>query len=227
MAEQISIWRWAITDDLDVLFARLICADEDGFNVIAGEMSGGGQETPNSAQDTQAETEAKIRAMDLPPDVLETTLAGFREMMAEAQAEEAALEAAFDAEDGAANAGGLGVALASSHMFFEDPYASLEHEEIDRQTNVAVDEYRVAISTAVGNGGQSFAKFLGLDQAALNDEGTFEMQVEAGFEGALWIWIQGDTVFYLSHWQDEKELPIDLGFHRVSVDALNTFKARL
>ena len=56
MTEQVSIWRWAVTDDLDGLFARLVAASEDKFVQIALEIEGGAPGAPSMDQ-IEAETE--------------------------------------------------------------------------------------------------------------------------------------------------------------------------
>ena len=227
MAEQISIWRWCLEGDLDAQFAELLAADADQFSVIAAQMAGeGAGDLPSIAQ-TQAETEAKIRAMGLPDDVLQTTLEGFRAMVAEAEEEQAALDEEPFEDDGFGDGVRVGAALASSHMFFDDPFASLEYSEIDRQVDAALDSFKAAISKALGDNGQSFADYLGIATEALHGEAAFDALMSVGVEGAVWVWEQGEVAYYLSQLQEDKELPIDLEFHRFATAQLAAIKEKI
>lgn len=208
----VSIWRFAITDDLEALFKRLVQADDQGFQAIAHELMMEGFEDLPSLDDIERDTEARLRAMDLPEDIKETMLRGFRNSMAEAREEEA--EDTDDDFDPDAD-GHPGLALASSHMFYDDPYASLEYEEIDRQVNDVMARYRDAASAAFGDPGQSFAAFLGVSQGQLWDDDTFDTLMEAGLDAVIWVWAGAEQVHFLSQWQEDKELPIDLEFGRM------------
>lgn len=209
MGEQVSIWRWAVTDDLDARFAQLVSAPEEAFAALGVEMAAEGGVEPRSLDDVEAETVAKFRAMDLPEDVFQTMLAGFRTMMEEARAEEA-LAVGDDIEpdpDGC-----ISVALASSHVFLNDPYAALEGAEIERQVNALIGTYRAAISKAVGAAGQDFAEFLGAGPDRMRADDTVDVLLENGLEGVLWVWPVQDGVFFLSQWQEDRGLPVDLEF---------------
>jgi len=220
MTDHISIWRWQLEGDIDAQFARLIAADANGFNRIAVEMMGA-QDLPDIAQE-HAEMEVKIRAMGLPEDVLQTTLEGFRAMRDEAEQEQAALEEArdFEVEEDRR----IGAALASSHMFYDDPYASMEYAQIDAQVERAVQSYKASISKAVGNEGLNLTSYLGVQAERLFEEDAFATLAEVGLDGAIWIWISGDTAYALCHWQEDKELPIDLELTRIETTRLEALR---
>ncbi len=208
----VSIWRFAITDNLEALFERLVGADDNTFLGIASEVMLEGAEDMPSLDDIERDTEAKLRAMDLPDDIKETMLRGFKDSIAEAREEEWA-----DEEDDFVRdpEGRLGVALASSHMFFDDPYASLEYEEIDRQVEGLMTRYRAAARAALGHPGQLLADFLGVSQAQLWDDDAFDALMEAGLDAMVRVWVGPAQVYFLSQWQEDKELPIDLEFGRM------------
>lgn len=225
MTDKISIWRWQVEGDLDAQFAALIAAAPDQFAGLAARMAG--DDLPSLA-DTQDATEAKLRAMGLPDDVLQTTLEGFRAMVAEQEeAQEIFEDEDEDTYDGRRGAGRLGATLASSHMFFDDPYASLGQEEIDAQVGAALKRYKAAVTSAAGTAGQSFAAYLGVSADHLNGRDAVQAQVAAGVEGAVWVWEEGDTVFALTHWQEDRELPIDLEFHRFAHATFTALKEKL
>ena len=157
MTGDISIWRWAVEDNLEARFARLVAATDAEFAALANEMMQEGGEDVPDVDEIYRQTEEKVRAMNLPPDQLAATLAGLKAMREEAQEDWAEDEEELSGDD---PSGWLSVALASSHMFFDDPYASLGYEEIETQLGAAMAGYRAAISAAVGHGGQSLAAFL-------------------------------------------------------------------
>ncbi len=211
---EVSIWRFAITEGLDALFSRLVAADDEGFQTIANELMVEGAEDLPSLDDIERDTEAKLRAMDLPDDIKETMLRGFKNSMAEAREED--WDNADNEEDFAPDPDGrLGVSMASSHMFFDDPYASLAYEEIDRQVEGLTTRYRVAVSASLEDEGQSLADFLGMRQEQLWDDDTFDALMEVGLDAVTWVWVGPAQVHFLSQWQEDKELPIDLEFGRM------------
>ncbi len=225
MTDAISIWRWQVTEDPEAMFARLIAASDDAFSTMAGQMAAQGaqdQDSPTPQQLFQ-QAEEKVRSMNLPPAELATTLAGLKAMR-----EEAEEDWAEDTDDLSADpTGRVGVALASSHMFFDDPYAGLEHSEIERQVGAAMDSYRAAISNVVGHEGQSIAAFLGIEPAHLYEDTAFDVLMAAGLAEVRWIWGQDDAVLFLSLWHEDKELPIDLEFSRAPVAQFADVRAQL
>lgn len=230
MTEQISIWRWVVEDDLDGLFARLVAATDAGFGEIATEIMRGGEgaNPPPSLDEIEAQTEAKMRAQNLPKDILKTVLEGLKEMMREAR-EEAEKDAADEEndEDFAPDPQGrISVGLASSHMFFDDPYASLEHEEIDRQVAALMTAYKAAASKAVGHEGQSFMAYLGVAPEQFYDDPKFDALEEEGFGNIEWVWVTPEHVYFLNHWHEDKELPIDLEFGRAPVQVFEALQAQ-
>lgn len=224
MTDEISIWRWAVEGDLEAIFARLVAASDAEFSVLATQMMQDGAEAGPSVDEIYQQTEDKIRAMKLPPDQMATMLAGLKSMREEAEEDfEEAEETPF--EEGPE--GLMGVALASSHMFFDDPYASLGYDEIDAQVGAAMAKYRAAITAAVGHEGQSFAAFLGLAEARLYEDDAFDLLMEAGLAEVDWLWVRGDQVLCLSQWHEDKELPIDLEFSRAPLAVFEAVKAAL
>lgn len=224
MTEEISIWRWAITDDLDGLFARLVHASDEEFSEISTQLIQDGAEEMPDLEQVERETEAKFRAMNLPADILETMLAGFKSMMGEAR--EDLDEEENDDDLAQAPDGGVRVALASSLMFFDDPFASLEYEVIDGQVATLMGQYRASVSKAAGSEGQSLAAYLGVDIEQLYDEDAMEILAENGLDSVEWVWVKGDMVLYLSHWHEDKELPIDLEFGRMPVAHFDPVKGQ-
>ena len=218
MTDEISIWRWAVEDNLEARFARLVAATDEEFAAVANEMMQEGAEDVPDVDEIYRQTEEKVRAMNLPPEQLAATLAGLKAMREEAQEEFVDEEEPSDE----APSGHMGVALASSHMFYDDPYASLGYAEIEAQVGAAMAGYRVAISAAVGHEGQSLAAFLGLRAERLYEDDAFDMLMEGGLAEVEWLWVRGDQVMYLSQWHEDKELPIDLEFGRAP---LAVFKA--
>ena len=223
MAEQISIWRWALTDDLEARFAQLVADPELAFAALNLELAG--RENVQSLNDVEAETVAKFRAMDLPEDILQTMLDGFKTMMEEAREDEVA--DTVDDEFAPSQVGRNAVALASSHLFHEKPFASLAYEEIDRQVGALVAAYRGAISKAVGHAGQDFSRYLGLDAGGFEDDDVFDILLKNGVESCVWVWSLQDAVFLLIQRQEDKELPIDLEFQRAPFALFAALKARV
>ncbi|MEM6304725.1 MAG: hypothetical protein AAF744_08400 [Pseudomonadota bacterium] len=224
----ISIWRWAVEDDLDAFFARLVRADDAEVAAIAAEVAAQEAESLPSLDQIEAETEAKLRGMKLPADIMKTMLRGFKNSMQEAREEEARAateEEEFDPMPGPN--GRVGLALASSHMFYEDPYASLGYEEIEGQVNALLARYGAAISKAVGHPGQTLPEYLGLAEDALWEDAVFDILVEPGLDAVMRMWITGDLVLYLGQWHEDKELPIDLEFNRVHVALFEGVKAQV
>ena len=225
MAEDISIWRWAMTENLDARFAALVAASDAEFARLAVEIAGEDEDTALSIDETASQTEAKIRALGLPPDILEVTLAGLNEMIAEARAEEAAF--ADEPGSGVEDFGNdqIAVALASSHMFIDAPFALLSHAEIDRQVTALLDRYSDAITKTVGQPSQSLAACLNMTPEQLNDDTVIDALMQAGVESAERIWISGDTAHFLSVWREDKDMPLDLGFHRIPTIVLSRIGA--
>ena len=224
MTGDISIWRWVVEDNLEARFARLVAATDAEFTTLAKEMMLEGAEDVPDVDEIYRQTEEKVRAMNLPPDQLAATLAGLKAMREEEQGDWAEDEEELIGED---PSGRLSVALASSHMFFDDPYASLGYEEIEAQVGAAMAGYRAAISAAVGHGGQSFAAFLGLEAERLYEDDAFDLLMEAGLAEVEWLWMQGDQVMFLSHWHEDKELPIDLEFGRAPLAVFRAVQVQM
>lgn len=223
MTDKISIWRWAVEGDLEALFARLVGATDAAFATLAAEMMQQGVPEVPDPDEMFRQTEEKVRAMGLPPAELATTLAGLKAMREEAleQLEDGETDPEPDPSDR------LGVALASSHMFFDDPYASLGHQEIEAQVGRAMAQYRAAISAAVGHEGQSLAGYLGLPAERLYEDDAFDLLLEAGLAEVVWLWIKDDQALFLSHWHEDKELPIDLEFSRAPLAVFDALRMRL
>ncbi len=110
------------------------------------------------------------------------------------------------------------VALCSSHMFFDDPYASMEYEDIDAQRAERLKIYRKAISQAIGDDGARFEDFVGADPALLDDEKAFAIYEIEDWYGYYWVWPNADTVFFLAERQEDKELPIDISCGRAPAE---------
>ena len=228
MADEISIWRWAITTDLDALFARAIAATDDALIRLNAEHSALDPAAHETLDDIEAKAEEKFRAMNLPAEVFKTMMAGFKDMMAEARQEDADWDDDDDEDDPVLDPDGrAGFALASSHMFYDDPYASLDYEEIERQVRAQMDAYRAAISKALGDPGQSLADFLGISPERSYEDDVFDALMEKGLAEVEWVWINGDRVVFLSEWHEDKELPIDLEFGRAPRALFDDVKAAL
>lgn len=229
MVDQVSIWRWQIEGDLEAQFHALITAPEGEFAKRALQFAGddfAGDDLKGTPA-TRAQTEARIRAMGLPEDVLQTTLEGYRAMLAEEDAAQGFFDdAEDDGYDWRGGDGRVGASLASSHMFFDDPYAMLDYEEIDDQVQAALERYKAAVSKAIGHAGQVFAQYLGTTQEKLNAHDGFEALMAAGTEGVLWVWEKGDYAYVLTHWQEDSELPIDLEFHRFKAASLQALRGK-
>lgn len=215
MAEMVSIWRWAITDDLEGLFAALIAADEAGFARIAGEISG--SDPGERLEDMAAKTEAKMRAMGLPEEVLATMLKGLKTM----QAEEADWVEASEGE------GALDVALASSHMFYDDPYASLDYAEREAQVAVLFERYKAAIAKKAGLPGQSLVDAFGVTLEQFYHAEDAEVLMDTGLNAGTWVWAHDGVIYTLNQWQEDKELPIDLTFARMAAADFAALKAQV
>lgn len=119
------------------------------------------------------------------------------------------------------------VALCSSHMFFDDPYASMEYEDIDAQREERLTSYRKAISTAIGKEGARFEDFIGADPALLEDEKAFAIYEIEDWFGYSWVWPSADAIFFLAERQEDSELPIDISFGRSSVDFFAKLKSQV
>lgn len=119
------------------------------------------------------------------------------------------------------------VALCSSHMFFDDPYASMEYEEIDAQRAGRLAVYRTAISKAIGNEGLRFEAFIGADPMLLDDDKAFAIYELEDWYGYYWVWPSADAVFFLADRQEDKELPIDISFGRAPADFFAKLKAQV
>jgi len=223
MTEQVSIWRWAVTDDLDGLFVRLVAASEDEFSQIALEIESGAPGTP-SVDQIEAETEARLRAMDLPADIMATMLSGYKSMMEEARAEQQAPDEDAVMPDAQ---GRMTVALASSHMFYDEPHASLAYEVIASQVAEKLTAYASAISAAVGDAGQSLGEFLGVSGNVDGQDAVIDVLVETDLAAVAWVWVVGDVTFFLSQWHEDKELPIDLEFGRAPRAVFDAARAEI
>lgn len=223
MTNEISIWRWAVEDNLEARFARLVAATDEEFSALANEMMQEGAEDVPDVDEIYRQTEEKVRAMNLPPELLASTLAGLNAMREEAEEEFVDEEEPSDEVP----SGHMGIALASSHMFYDDPYASLGYEEIEAQVSAAMTSYRAAISAAAGDAGQSLAAFLGLAAERLYEDDAFDVLMEAGLAEVEWLWVTGDQVMYLSQWHEDKELPIDLEFGRAPLAVFNAVQVQM
>ncbi|WP_299881005.1 hypothetical protein [uncultured Sulfitobacter sp.] len=207
---EVSIWQWAVTDDLGALFTRLVAADADGFARIAAEGVSG-----KRLADMAAATEAKMREMGLPEAELATILKGLEAMLEE---EEAWAEVA--AAEGTPEVG-----LATSHMFFEDPHASIDHEEREAQVAELFGRYKAAAAQAIGLPGQGLAEALGVTLKQLYRAEDADALIDTGLDPRSWVWAGAGVVYTLNQWQEDNELPIDLTFARMPVEAFNAVRA--
>ncbi|WP_370399350.1 hypothetical protein [Sulfitobacter sp. JB4-11] len=208
----ISIWQWAVTDDLGTLFARLISADEATFARIAAEGVSG-----KRLEDMAAAAEAKMRAMGLPEAELATMLKGL-EAMLEEEADWADAAAAYAAPE---------VGLATSHMFYDDPYAALDYEEREAQVAVLFEQYKAAIAQAVGAPGSGLADAFGVGLEQLYRAEDADVLMDTGLVALSWIWSHEGAVFTLNQHQEDKELPIDVTFARMPLADFDALKARV
>lgn len=205
----ISIWNWAITDDLDVMFAQLVAADEAGFTKLAVEGLSG-----QRLQVMAKEAEAKMREMGLPEEELATMLKGL----------EAMLEEEDDWAEAMTGEGAPEVGLASSHMFFDDPYASIDYDEREQQVAERFDAYKAAAVKALGQPGQGIVQACGVTLEAFYDAEDGEALMDTGMTAGTWIWEADGVVYALNQYQEDKELPIDVTFARMSSDAFDAVK---
>lgn len=206
----VSIWRWAVTEDLDAIFARLVAADEEGFAQIAAQGVSG-----KRLEDMAAAAEAKMRAMGLPEAELATMLKGLETM----------LEEEADWADAAAAEGAPEVGLATSHMFFDDPYAALDYEERGAQVAALFGQYKVAIAQAVDAPGQALAEAFGVTLEQFYRAEDAEVLMDTGLDARSWVWEKNGAVYMLNQLQEDKELPIDVTFARMPLVAFDTLKA--
>lgn len=119
------------------------------------------------------------------------------------------------------------VALCSSHMFFDDPYASMEYEDIDAQRDQQLASYRKAISTAIGHEGVRFEDFIGADPVLLDDDKAFAIYELEDWFGYCWVWPSADTIFFLAERQEDKELPIDISCGRAPAEFFTTLQTQV
>lgn len=208
----ISIWQWAVTDDLGTLFARLISADEAAFARIAAEGVSG-----KRLEDMAAAAEAKMRAMGLPEAELATMLKGL-EAMLEEEADWADAAAAYAAPE---------VGLATSHMFYDERYAALDYEEREAQVAVLFEQYKAAIAQAVGALGNGLADAFGVGLEQLYRAEDADILMDTGLDALSWIWSHEGAVFTLNQHQEDKELPIDVTFGRMPLADFDALKARV
>lgn len=206
----VSIWQWAVTDELDALFARLVAADADEFARIAAEGVSG-----KRLGDMAAAAEAKMRAMGLPEAELATMLKGL----------EAMLQEEADWADAVVSEGAPEVGLATSHMFYDDPYAALDYDERKAQVAELFGRYKAAAAKAVGAPGQGLAQAFGVTLEQLYRAEDAEALMDTGLDARSWIWRQEGVVYALNQWQEDKELPIDVTFARLPVEAFNAVQA--
>ena len=106
------------------------------------------------------------------------------------------------------------VLLSTSHMFFDDPYAALDDEEIDAQVEARSSAYRAAIDKALGQAGRPFLESTGLSEEAFETGDDFGPLEELLWQGFAWVWPVEDVVFFLMDFQEDRELPRTLSFGR-------------
>ena len=206
---EVSIWQWAITDDLDAVFAQLVAADDAGCLRMAVEGWAGLR-----LQVMAKEAEAKMREMGLPEEELATMLKGLEAMLAEEDDWAEAMTA-----EGAPEVG-----LATSHMFFEDPHASIEYEDRERQVAELFGAYKAAASKALGQPGRSVVEACGVTLEAFFDAEDSEALMDTGMTAGTWIWEADGVVYALNQFQEDKELPIDVTFARMTANAFAAVK---
>ncbi|MEO1328274.1 MAG: hypothetical protein AAFW46_01285 [Pseudomonadota bacterium] len=202
--QSISIWESQISADLDQAFARLVAAGPNDFSRVGAEI----------AMESVA-LEAGLSPADL--------------QAARANVDASALDAPIGYPAG--EAGVLPtlqlVSLATSHSFFEDPYASLEHEDIDHQVAAALQTYGGAATRALGDAGQHFWQAVGApgSPAEMNDAAFFDFIEAFPIDEFEWVWLTQKAAFVLLRSHEDKELPIDIGFgraDRADFDALRS-----
>jgi hypothetical protein len=112
-------------------------------------------------------------------------------------------------------------------MFLDDPFALLNPGQIEAQVSELLGRYRAGVSAAVGHEGQSLAAFLEVEEQALAEEGTFEVLMDSGLGEVVWVWVHDVHVVFLSHWHEDKDLPIDLEFSRAPLALFEAARKRL
>ncbi|MEO0914375.1 MAG: hypothetical protein AAFY59_15545, partial [Pseudomonadota bacterium] len=204
----VSIWSWGITEDLDALFTALAAASEDGFEAAAQPWIDAAP--PDEAPEPEeiiANAEARLESANIPKSIKDTLLGAFRRLRGDMEK-----DAWEEDENGDWEEEDLGdeedsfdnplpsrreIPLATSHMFYDDPYASLDYEEIEAQVQARLTAYRAAASKALGHPGQPFLQFVGVSEAAFDageDQGPIEPLLWQGF---TWVWPMADTVYFL------------------------------
>ncbi|SIN61279.1 hypothetical protein SAMN02745824_0850 [Parasphingorhabdus marina DSM 22363] len=196
MTQNPSIWSWTLTDAPEPLFRKLVSASDEEF-----------------------ESEAATAMLAAAPAFDDS----FDEALAESEAAEFADDEDWEEDwDGDGEDENLApqtdIALCTSHMFFDDPWASMEYEEIDRQVEQRLASYRAAISQAVGHEGQRFTDFIGADPATMDDEKAFTLYEMDEWADHDRVWEKGGHIYFLNVHHEDKELPIDIGFGRTTAD---------
>ncbi|MFC6582764.1 hypothetical protein [Sulfitobacter aestuariivivens] len=143
--------------------------------------------------------------------------------MQEAREEEDA--AARGAEPGPD--GRIDVALASSHMFHDEPFASIDDVERERQITDLLARYREAVSTSLGDAGLPLGVYLGVSVDRLFDHDVIDALSAAGMDPMTWVWKTPDTIYWLGHWREGPELPVDVEFGRAPHAVFGAVKAQV
>lgn len=119
------------------------------------------------------------------------------------------------------------VATATSFPFFDEPYASLDHSEIDAQVDAEIRRLRDAASAALGDDGRAFWAEMAARPEAVARDARLDRVIDAPLDGFRHVWLTDAAAFIALGDHEDKELPIHVGFGRMSRQTFEDLRATI
>lgn len=109
--------------------------------------------------------------------------------------------------------------IALSHMFFEEPWFNIDYEDREKETARLYNEYRQAISSHVGDNGADMDAVFRINRETVYDDfpDFWDSSIAYELGERVHLWVTQKQTWFLSVFQEDKELPIEIRFGRFSV----------
>lgn len=211
MRTLVNIWNFQLPDHgKAIIEAAIKATDLDDLKAIF-EQAGSTGTTEHDDADLIADARARIAGLNLPEEVKAGLLAQIDDTEDWNDDDDWDGE---DLDDVSFLLSLISTPLAESHMFFDDPYASLDYDVRNEAIDSQFSAYETIISGELGQNARSLSEAFSLSAEKLldNDEYIFESPVGYTLGERVALWPTTNGTWFLGAQQEDKELPIFIIF---------------
>ncbi len=106
--------------------------------------------------------------------------------------------------------------VASSQMFFDEPWFTIAYDDREAETARLYEEYRQAIVPQLSDEGVDMDEYFKINRETMYDDfpDAWDSPVAYELGERVHLWISSEWTWFLGVSQEDKELPIDIHFGR-------------